>query len=62
MDISDKAYPSRIWLYIFCGLLDAMWQTTVYWLMGVMSRDPATLAHFVGFCALLIDGRMVTII
>ncbi|KAK7688035.1 hypothetical protein QCA50_008405 [Cerrena zonata] len=49
IDISDKAYIGLIWLYIFCGLLDAMWQTTVYWLMGVMSRNPATLAHFVGF-------------
>ncbi|KAI0075905.1 MFS general substrate transporter [Panus rudis PR-1116 ss-1] len=49
IDISDKAYIGRLWLYIFCGLLDAMWQTTVYWLMGVMTSDPAKIAHFVGF-------------
>ncbi|CAL1696847.1 unnamed protein product [Somion occarium] len=49
IDIHDKPYVGHVWLYIFCGLLDAMWQTNVYWLMGVMSRDPATLAHFVGF-------------
>lgn len=50
LDIYDKGYVERIWLYIFCGLLDAMWQTTAYWLMGAMSNDPAKLAHFTGFC------------
>ncbi|RDB24573.1 hypothetical protein Hypma_008199 [Hypsizygus marmoreus] len=49
MDISDPRYASRVWLYIFCGLLDAMWQTTAYWIMGAMSNDPAKLAHFTGF-------------
>ena len=44
IDIYDKEYVGRIWLYIFCGLLDAMWQTTAYWLMGAMSNDPAKLA------------------
>jgi hypothetical protein len=32
------------------GILDAMWQTTAYWLMGAMSNDVAKLAHFIGFC------------
>ncbi|KAF9447178.1 hypothetical protein P691DRAFT_707190 [Macrolepiota fuliginosa MF-IS2] len=49
MDIFDDGYAGRIMLYIFCGLLDAMWQTAVYWLMGAMSNDPAKLAHFIGF-------------
>jgi MFS family permease len=49
IDIYSHNYPSRIFLYIFCGLLDAMWQTTAYWLMGAMSNDPAKLAHFAGF-------------
>ncbi|KAH7886219.1 MFS general substrate transporter [Phlebopus sp. FC_14] len=49
MDIDDAGYAARIWLMIFCGLLDAMWQTTAYWLMGAMSNDPAKLAVFVGF-------------
>ena len=51
LDIFDRGYISRIWLYIFCGLLDAMWQTTAYWLMGAMSNDPAKLAYLTGFCA-----------
>ena len=51
--IHDKGYPAKLWLYIFMGILDAMWQTTAYWLMGAMSNDIAKLAHFIGFCALL---------
>lgn len=51
MDIYDDGYPARIWLYIFMGILDAMWQTTAYWLMGAMSNDPSKLAYFAGFCA-----------
>jgi len=49
LDIFDSGYTVRIWLYIFCGLLDAMWQTTAYWLMGAMSNDPAKLAYLTGF-------------
>jgi hypothetical protein len=50
IDIHSSDYPSRVWLYIFCGLLDSMWQTTAYWLMGAMSNDPAKLAYLTGFC------------
>jgi hypothetical protein len=50
MDIRDKAYLAHVWLFIFCGFLDAMWQTTAYWVMGAMSNDPAKLAYFTGFC------------
>ncbi|KAI0005286.1 MFS general substrate transporter [Russula compacta] len=49
MDIYDKGYAAHVFLYIFCGLLDSMWQTTAYWMMGAMSNDPAKLAYFVGF-------------
>ncbi|EGO03432.1 hypothetical protein SERLA73DRAFT_69299 [Serpula lacrymans var. lacrymans S7.3] len=49
MDLSDKGYAAYCWLMIFYGLLDAMWQTTAYWLMGAMSNDPAKLAVFTGF-------------
>ncbi|KII94456.1 hypothetical protein PLICRDRAFT_101144 [Plicaturopsis crispa FD-325 SS-3] len=49
MDVYDHGYAAKIWLYIFCGLLDAMWQTTAYWVMGAMSNDPGKLAHFTGF-------------
>lgn len=36
---------------IFYGLLDSMWQTYAYWLMGAMSNDLPKLAVFTGFCA-----------
>ncbi|KAI5118508.1 hypothetical protein M0805_007678 [Coniferiporia weirii] len=49
IDIYDSVYPARVWLYIFCGLLDAMWQTTAYWMMGALSNDPAKLAYLSGF-------------
>jgi len=49
LDIFDAGYTGKIFLYIFCGLLDAMWQTTAYWIMGAMSNDPAKLAYFAGF-------------
>ncbi|EIM91984.1 MFS general substrate transporter [Stereum hirsutum FP-91666 SS1] len=49
IDIYDAEYVGRIFLYMFFGMLDAMWQTTAYWMMGAMSNDPAKLAYFAGF-------------
>ncbi|KAF9219176.1 MFS general substrate transporter [Gyrodon lividus] len=49
IDIYSKSYPAHVWLMIFCGLLDSMWQTFAYWLMGAMSNDLAKLAVFAGF-------------
>ncbi|KAI0027264.1 MFS general substrate transporter [Vararia minispora EC-137] len=49
LDIYDYGYIPRVWLYILCGILDSMWQTTAYWMMGAMSNDPAKLAYFTGF-------------
>lgn len=48
MGIYDKGYVAKVWLYFFCGVLDAMWQITAYWIMGAMSNDPNKLAHFTG--------------
>ncbi|KAL0567466.1 hypothetical protein V5O48_014530 [Marasmius crinis-equi] len=48
-DIFDSGYVGRVMLYIIFGILDAAWQTTIYWLMGAMSNDPARLAYFSGF-------------
>ncbi|KAI0344169.1 MFS general substrate transporter [Trametopsis cervina] len=49
IDVFDRAYIGRAFLYVACGLLDSMWQTASYWLMGAMSNNPAKLAHFAGF-------------
>jgi hypothetical protein len=50
IDIFAKSYPAHVWLMIFYGLLDSMWQTFAYWLMGAMSNDLAKLSVFTGFC------------
>ncbi|KAH7914440.1 major facilitator superfamily domain-containing protein [Hygrophoropsis aurantiaca] len=49
MDIYDSAFPSHVWLMIFNGLLDAMWQTMTMWIIGAMSNDTNKLAVFSGF-------------
>ncbi|KAH7885030.1 major facilitator superfamily domain-containing protein [Phlebopus sp. FC_14] len=49
IDIYDSTYAAHVWLMIFEGLLDSMWQTFAYWLMGAMSNDLAKLAVFTGF-------------
>ncbi|KAK7468386.1 hypothetical protein VKT23_002902 [Stygiomarasmius scandens] len=49
IDIYDTQYIGKVWLYIFFGLLDAMWQSAAYWYMGAMSNDVGKLAYFVGF-------------
>ncbi|PPR06455.1 hypothetical protein CVT24_002616 [Panaeolus cyanescens] len=49
LDIFDRGYVGRIMFYICCGLLDSMWQTMAYWIMGAMSNDLSKLAHFAGF-------------
>jgi hypothetical protein len=48
LGIRDEGYVPRVLLYVFFGLLDAMWQTTSYWLIGAMSNSPQRLAHFTG--------------
>ncbi|KXN84830.1 hypothetical protein AN958_12124 [Leucoagaricus sp. SymC.cos] len=49
LDIYDKPYIGRAFLYILFGMLDAVWQVTSYWLMGAMSNDAAKLAYMSGF-------------
>jgi len=49
IDIYSKDYPAHVWLMIFYGLFDSMWQTYAYWLMGAMSNDLAKLAVYTGF-------------
>jgi hypothetical protein len=39
IDLVDSSYPAHVWLYIFCGLLDSMWQTAVYWMMVALFAD-----------------------
>ncbi|OAV96635.1 hypothetical protein PTTG_06050 [Puccinia triticina 1-1 BBBD Race 1] len=49
MDWNDSGYLGRVWLYIFYGVTDSMWQTYAYWIMGMLADDPRDLAPLVGF-------------
>lgn len=49
MDWTDSGYLGRVWLYIFYGITDSMWQTYAYWIMGMLADDPRELAPLVGF-------------
>ncbi|KIJ67802.1 hypothetical protein HYDPIDRAFT_25272 [Hydnomerulius pinastri MD-312] len=49
MDIYDEAFPAYCILMASFGLFDALWQTTVYWLLGAISNDAGQLAIYVGF-------------
>ena len=51
IDFSDDNYTAHIWLYIFCGLLDSMWQTTAYWMMGAMSSVTKLLGGSASNCS-----------
>lgn len=41
IDIYDAEYVGRIFLYMFFGMLDAMWQTTAYWRASASSMTCA---------------------
>ncbi|KAG0672442.1 hypothetical protein C6P40_003126 [Pichia californica] len=49
IDFKDGAYIGPMFLYIFYGILDAMFQSYCLWLMGALSNDSETTAHYAGF-------------
>ncbi|KAF7509629.1 hypothetical protein GJ744_007667 [Endocarpon pusillum] len=49
MDFNDSGYVGPMFLYMFYGLYDAMWQTYVYWLLGSLTNNGRKLANFTGF-------------
>ncbi|GAA6020406.1 hypothetical protein JCM10207_002097 [Rhodosporidiobolus poonsookiae] len=48
VDIKDSAYAGIGTLYFFLGLLDAIMQNYVYWLMGAMYNEAGELARLTG--------------
>jgi len=46
LGIKDQGYIPRVLLYICFGILDAMWQTTSYWLIGAMSNFASEVGPF----------------
>ncbi|KAJ9609836.1 hypothetical protein H2200_006165 [Cladophialophora chaetospira] len=49
MDWSDSGYVGPMFLYMFYGAFDSVWQTTSYWLMGSLTNNSRKLACFTGF-------------
>ena len=49
IDWTDSAYVGPMFLYIFYGMYDAIWQTCVYWYMGAITNNGRKLANFAGF-------------
>lgn len=48
-DWTDPGYVGPMFLYLFYGFYDALWQATVYWFMGALSNSGRRSANYVGF-------------
>jgi len=48
-DFTDPGYIGPMFLYMFYGAYDSVWQTTTYWLMGALTNNGRKLANFTGF-------------
>jgi len=48
-DWGTSGYVGVMFLYIFYGFYDAVWQATVYWFMGALSNSGRRSANYVGF-------------
>ncbi|KAI8975666.1 major facilitator superfamily domain-containing protein [Mycotypha africana] len=49
IDVFDKEYPGLIIEYAFFGLIDAVYQGFIYWLMGTMTNDTERATRYGGF-------------
>lgn len=49
LDWTSSGYIGPMFLYIFYGVFDAAWQTSVYWLMGSLTNNSRKLANYIGW-------------
>ncbi|KAK3073446.1 hypothetical protein LTR53_004978 [Teratosphaeriaceae sp. CCFEE 6253] len=49
MDWTSGGYIGPMFLFIFYGVYDAAWQTSIYWFMGATTNNSRKLANFAGF-------------
>lgn len=49
MDFKDSDYIGPMFLYIFYGIFDAMFQSYCLWIMGALSNDSEKTAYYAGF-------------
>ncbi|XMA16626.1 hypothetical protein WAI453_009417 [Rhynchosporium graminicola] len=48
-DWTTSGYVGPMFLYIFYGFYDSLWQASVYWYMGALSNSGRRTANYVGF-------------
>lgn len=49
LDVLDPRYPGIVVVYSLFGIVDAMYQGYIYWLMGTMTNDVERAARYGGF-------------
>ncbi|CAK9437881.1 uncharacterized protein LODBEIA_P22590 [Lodderomyces beijingensis] len=49
MDFTESRYVGPVFLYIFYGLYDAIFQTYTLWTLGALSNNPKKVALYAGF-------------
>ncbi|KAI8960896.1 MFS general substrate transporter [Daldinia sp. FL1419] len=49
IDWTDHNYLAPMFLYIFYGVYDSIWQTCIYWYMGALSNSGRKAANMAGF-------------
>lgn len=49
IDFEDGAYIGPMFLYIFYGVFDSMFQTYIFWVIGSMTNNPKKNALYAGF-------------
>ena len=49
LDWTSDGYVGPMFLYMFYGMYDAMWQTSVYWYIGSLTNNSRKVANFAGF-------------
>lgn len=49
IDFKDSDYIGPMFLYIFYGIFDAMFQSYCLWVMGALSNDSEKTAYYAGF-------------
>ncbi|KAI8090915.1 major facilitator superfamily domain-containing protein [Gilbertella persicaria] len=49
IDVFDKEYPGLVIEYALFGVMDAIYQGFIYWLMGTMTNDTERAARYGGF-------------
>ncbi|RLV95354.1 hypothetical protein JA1_000993 [Spathaspora sp. JA1] len=49
LDFTDAGYVGPVFLYIFYGMFDAIFQSYIFWVLGALSNNPKKTALYAGF-------------